>query len=47
MTKKGEENFKKAHSCHICNKKYTDKDITVRDHCHVTGFYRGICSSRL
>ena len=22
-------------------KKYTDKDIKVRDHCHITGFYRG------
>ena len=41
MTKDDEKNFKKADSCHICNKKYTDKDIRVRDHCHVTQKYRG------
>ena len=41
MTKEDEEKFLKANECHICNKKYTDKDIRVRDHCHITGKYRG------
>ena len=41
MTKKDEEKFKKAEECYICNKKYTDEDIRVRDHCHITGNYRG------
>ena len=41
MTEKDEINFKKADSCHICNQKYTVKDIRVRDHCHVTQKYRG------
>ena len=41
MTKDDEEEFKKAKECNICNKKYTDKDIRVRDHCHITGKYRG------
>ena len=41
MRKDDEEKFKKAEECHICNKKYTDKDIQVRDHCHITGKYRG------
>ena len=41
MTKDDEEEFQKAKECHICNKKYTDKDIRVRDHCHITGKYRG------
>ena len=41
MTKKDEDKFKKAEECYICNKKYTDKDIRVRDHCHITGKYRG------
>ena len=41
MTKEDEEKFQKAEECHICNKKYTDKDIQVRDHCHITGKYRG------
>ena len=33
--------FKLMDKCHICNKKYTDKDVCVRDHCHVTGKFRG------
>ena len=37
MTKEDEEKFQKANEFHICNKKYTDKDIRVRDHCHITG----------
>ena len=41
MTKEDEKKFQKAEECHICNKKYTDKDIQVRDHCHITGKYRG------
>ena len=41
MTKDDEEKFQKAEECHICDKKYTDKDIKVRDHCHITGKYRG------
>ena len=41
MTKDDDIEFKKADECHICSKKYTDKDIRVRDHCHITGKYRG------
>ena len=41
MTKEDEEKFEKAKECHICDKKYTEKDIRVRDHCHITGKYRG------
>ena len=41
MIKEDEKKFKKADECHICSKKYTDKDIRVRDHCHITGKYRG------
>ena len=37
MTKENEDKFQKAEECHICNKQYTDKDIRVRDHCHITG----------
>ena len=33
--------FDKATQCHICNKQYTENDIRVRDHCHITGKYRG------
>ena len=41
MTKDDEKKFQKAEECHICNKKYIDNDIKVRDHCHITGKYRG------
>ena len=41
MTEENEQEFKKATTCHICDKKYTEKDIRVRDHCHITGKYRG------
>ena len=41
MTKENEEEFQKADECHICNKKYTADDIRVRDHCHITGKFRG------
>ena len=41
MTAKDEEKFHKAKECHICDKRYTEKDIRVRDHCHITGKFRG------
>ena len=42
ISKKKEQNdFKNAKSCHICNKEYNNEDVPVRDHCHVTGKYRG------
>ena len=41
MTKYDEEQFKKADKCHICEKEYNKTDVRVRDHCHVTGKYRG------
>ena len=27
--------------CHICGKEFTGKDVRVRDHCHITGKFRG------
>ena len=41
MTKEDEKAFKEATHCHICEKKYKVDDVLVRDHCHVTGKYRG------
>ena len=41
MTKENETDFQKAIKCHICDIKYTKKDIRVRDHCHITGKFRG------
>ena len=33
--------FKLMDKCHICGRKYTDKNVRVRDHCHITGKFRG------
>jgi len=41
MTSVDKENFKNADECHICGKKYIEDDARARDHCHVTGKYRG------
>ena len=41
MTTSDEEQFKKESKCHICGKEYKKNDIKVRDHCHITGVYRG------
>ena len=41
MTENDELCFKLTDKCHVCGEKYTDKDLHVRDHCHVTGRFMG------
>ena len=41
MTEVDERHFKTMDGCHICGEKYTDKDVRIRDHCHITGKFRG------
>ena len=41
MTEVDEQCFKTMDGCHICGEKYTDKDVRVRDHCNITGKFRG------
>ena len=41
MTEVDEQHFKTMDGFHICGEKYTDKDVHVRDHCHITGKFRG------
>ena len=41
MTGDDEQCFKTVDGCHICGENYTDKDVHVRDHCHITGKFRG------
>ena len=41
MTEDDEQHFKTMDGCHICGEKYTEKDVRVRDHCHITGKFRG------
>ena len=39
--KKIQQDFEEADKCHICHKRYSEKNIRVGDHCHITGKYRG------
>ena len=41
MTENDELCFKLMDKCHLCGEKYTDKDVCIRDHCHITGKFRG------
>ena len=46
MTEEDEENFKNATHCYLCEGEIEDNNhirrgCTVRDHCHMTGKYRG------
>ena len=41
ITTAEETEFKQADKCHICGIKYKPCDVRVRDHCHITGKYRG------
>ena len=41
ISEKEQFDFENAKSCHICNKEYSNKSVPARDHCHVTGKYRG------
>ena len=38
-----EEEFEKSNICWICGKLIKIDDNKVRDHCHITGKYRGSC----
>lgn len=37
--------FAFSDECHICGERYSENDIPVRDHCHLTGKYRGSAHS--
>ena len=41
MSEEDEQMFKTAEECHICGQKYLNAEVRVRDHCHITGKYRG------
>ena len=51
MNEKKEEQFQSSKICWICEKLIDDDDEKVRDHCHVTGKFRGaahcICNVNL
>ena len=41
MSAEKEERFQLSNSCFICDKLFDVGDEKVRDHCHITGKYRG------
>ena len=41
MDKEEEQEFRATEMCPICGLKYTQTDVRVRVHCHITGKYRG------
>ena len=41
MTEDDEMRFKLMDECYICGENYVEKDVRVRDHCHITGKFRG------
>ena len=41
MSEEEEEQFQLSNTCWICEKLVDDDDEKVRDHCHVTGKFRG------
>ena len=40
LTKGEKKEFRKNSTCHICEEK-VEGDVKVRDHCHLTGKFRG------
>ena len=41
MSKEDNEHFKNSTKCWSCDNDYVDNDTKIRDHCHITGKYRG------
>ena len=41
MSPEDEKIFQLSNKCWICDKLFDVGDVKVRDHCHVTGKYRG------
>ena len=41
MTEKKEYLFQQSNNCWICRKLIDNEDEKVRDHCHITGKFRG------
>ena len=45
MSKEEKEQFKSSNTCWICEKLIDDDDGKVRDHCHITGKFKGSAHS--
>ena len=42
ITKEEEDQYQSSNTCWICKKLIDDDDEKVRDHCHVTGKFKGV-----
>ena len=49
MSEKEEKQFQSSNICWICEKLIDDDDEKIKDHCHVTGKFRGAahCSCKM
>ena len=47
MIKKDIENFQDSTKCWICHNGHIDGNFKVRDHCNITGKYRGLADSNI
>ena len=45
MAEENDEDFESSSKCWNCDNNYVDGDVKVRDHCHITGKYRGSAHS--
>jgi len=45
LTRDDYEKFNSATHCHICEKPFAPDETPVRDHCHLTGRFRGLAHS--
>ena len=41
MTRKDNQDFENSTKCLICDNDFTDNDVKVTDHCHITGKNKG------
>ena len=41
MTTEDNKDFENSAKCWICDNDYIENDVKVKDHCHITGKYRG------
>src|SRR6266568_1806690 len=46
ITKRQQKEYESEMDCYICKQSFTDDNYKVRDHCHVTGLYRGAACNK-